>query len=279
MKTAVITGADGGMGSEITREVARAGYHVIMLCYDKQRAEQRRSLIAQETGNNNIEVCQVDLSSMDEIVRVTDTLREKLPSIELLMNNAGTMCTRFTRTGDGFERTVAVNYLAPFLLTSRLLPLMHEGTRVVCMVSCTYAIGKVGPHFYTNGSECRTFWRIPIYSNTKYALWMFTYELSQRLLSRGITVNGADPWIVSTDIIRMDMWFDPLTDIFFRPFIYKPRKGADTAIRLLLDDEFAQCTGMMFASAKPRKLSPKYTDRAISGKLWEETERQLTRWL
>ena len=279
MKTAIITGADGGMGSEITREVAAAGYHVIMLCYTKPKGVQRKSQIALETGNNDIDVYQVDLSSMESIVSVTDKLLKRLSSIDLLMNNAGTMCTRFIRTNEGFERTVAVNYLAPFLLTNRLLPLMHEGTRIVNMVSMTYAIGKVGEHFYSDGRECKSFWRIPVYSNTKYALWMFTFELAERLRDRGITVNAADPWIVSTNIIRMDMWFDPLTDIFFRPFIYKPRKGADTAIRLLLEDKYAQYTGTMFASGKPRKIKAKYTDRERSRRLWEETERQLARWL
>ena len=277
--TAIITGADGGMGSEITREVAAAGYHVIMLCYTKPKGVERRSQIALETGNNDIDVYQVDLSSMENIVEVTGKLTKRLDSIELLMNNAGTMCGRFIQTNEGFERTVAVNYLAPFLLTNRLLPLMHEGTRIVNMVSMTYAIGKVGPHFFSHGRESKSFWRIPIYSNTKYALWEFTYELSQRLKDRKITVNAADPWIVSTNIIRMDLWFDPLTDIFFRPFIYKPRKGADTAIRLLLDPDKADYTGTMFVSGKPKKLKRKYTDRSISTPLWEMTEEQLKKYL
>lgn len=277
--TAIITGADGGMGSEITRAVAAAGYRVIMLCYTKFKGVERKSQIALETGNPDIEVYEIDLSSMECIHNVTAKLLQRLSSIELLMNNAGTMCTHFIRTDEGFERTVAVNYLAPFLLTNRLLPLMHHGTRIVNMVSCTYAIGKTGVHFFRNGSESRTFWRIPVYSNTKYALWMFTYELSQRLKDKGITVNAADPSIVSTNIIRMDMWFDLLTDLFFRPCIRTPRQGADTAIRLLLDEDKEGITGQLFASNKAKRLKPKYTDRSLTAGLWEATEQHLTPYL
>ena len=188
-KTAIITGADGGMGTEITRAVAMAGYHVIMLCYTAFRGEERRSQLILDTKNEDIEVMQVDLSSMDNIVEVAQRISAKETSVDLLMNNAGTMRTHFSQTEDGFEYTVAVNYLAPFLLTHRLLPLMHAGTRIVNMVSCTYAIGKIGPHFFTHGKE-GSFWRIPIYSNTKLALWLFTCRLARKLKDKGITVNA-----------------------------------------------------------------------------------------
>lgn len=277
-KTAVITGADGGMGSEITKAVAMAGYHVIMVCYTSFKGEEKRSRIILDTGNEDIEVVQADLSSMESVVDAVDKIKDKTPSVELLMNNAGTMCTHYVRTEDGFEHTVAVNYLAPYLLTRRLLPIMHEGSRIVNMISCTYAIGKIGPHFFTKGRE-GSFFRIPIYSNTKLALWLFTREMSERVKGRGITVNAADPGIVSTNIIRMDEWFDPLTDIFFRPFIRTPRQGAETAIRLLLDEQFGNLTGRMFASSKEKKVSEKYIHHPQTKELWNMTEQNLGRFL
>lgn len=277
-KTAVITGADGGMGAEITKAVAMAGYHVIMVCYTSFKGEEKRSRIILDTGNEDIEVVQADLSSMESVLDAVDKIKDKTPSVELLMNNAGTMCTHYVRTEDGFEHTVAVNYLAPYLLTRRLLPIMHEGSRIVNMISCTYAIGKIGPHFFTKGRE-GSFFRIPIYSNTKLALWLFTRELSERVKGRGITVNAADPGIVSTNIIRMDEWFDPLTDIFFRPFIRTPRQGAETAIRLLLDEQFGNLTGRMFASSKEKKVSEKYMHHPQTKELWKMTEQNLGRFL
>ena len=277
-KTAVITGADGGMGAEITKAVAMAGYHVIMVCYTSFKGEEKKSRIILDTGNEDIEVVQADLSSMESVVDAVDKIKDKTPSVELLMNNAGTMCTHYVRTEDGFEHTVAVNYLAPYLLTRRLLPIMHEGSRIVNMISCTYAIGKIGPHFFTKGRE-GSFFRIPVYSNTKLALWLFTREMSERVKGRGITVNAADPGIVSTNIIRMDEWFDPLTDIFFRPFIRTPRQGAETAIRLLLDEQFGNLTGRMFTSSKEKKVSEKYMHHPQTKELWNMTEQNLGRFL
>ena len=273
-KIAIITGADGGMGTEITREVALAGYHVIMLCFTSFKGEQRKNQLILETKNKDIEMMQVDLSSMESVAKTADKLLNKLTSIDLLMNNAGTMANRYTRTEDEIERTVSVNYVAPYLLTRKLLPLMHEGSRIVNMVSCTYAIGKIGPHFFPRGTEGK-FWRIPIYSNTKLALWLFTRELALRTQKKGITVNAADPGIVSTNIIHMDMWFDPLTDVLFRPLIRKPRKGADTAIRLLLQPEYEGKTGGMYASGKQKKLKPQYLDHPQMKTLWDDTEKML----
>ena len=182
------------------------------------------------------------------------------------------MATHYYTSTDGFEGTVAVNYIAPYLLTRRLIPLMHRGTRIVNMVSCTYAIGKIGPSFFLKGKE-GSFWRIPIYSNTKLALWLFTRKLSLLLKERGITVNASDPGVVSTNIIKMNMWFDPLTDIFFRPLIRTPRQGADTAIRLLLNSEYNDCSGGMYVSGKKRNLKEKYLYHPQMNKLWDDTEK------
>ena len=85
--------------------------------------------------------------------------------------------------------------------------------------------------------------------------------------------------IVSTDIITMHMWFDPLTDIFFRPFIRTPRQGAATAIRLLLDEEAGKRTGTLNVSCRPKVLSEKYTHHRQSQELWERTEEIVAKWL
>ena len=278
-KLAIITGADGGMGTEITRAVAQAGYHVIMLCYTLFKGEERKNQLILETGNKEIEVRQVDLSSMASVTNIAEDLLGRGKHIDLLMNNAGTMSSGgLITTEDGLEYTVAVNYVAPFLLTLKLLPLMGQGTRIVNMVSCTYSIGKITPEFFVRGKR-GSFWRIPVYSNTKLALWLFTRELSERLKAEGITVNAADPGIVSTNIITMHKWFDPLTDIFFRPFIRKPAQGASTAIGLLLDEKEAGVTGQLYASNRRKELSDKYVHHVQRELLWEVTERSLARWI
>lgn len=278
-KLAVITGADGGMGTEITRAVARAGYRVIMACYDSAKAEAKRRMLAENTGNTDIEVRGIDLASLASVAAFADRLLQEGTPLALLMNNAGTMETGRHITEDGLERTVSVNYVGPYLLTRKLLPLMGEGSRVVNMVSCTYAIGRLDfPDFFLQGKK-GAFWRIPIYSNTKLALTLFTIELARRVKEQGIVVNAADPGIVSTNIITMHMWFDPLTDILFRPFIRTPRQGAATAVSLLLDKEAGRRTGTLNVSCHPKQLSDKYLHHRQADELWRLTEERVKQWL
>lgn len=278
-KTAVITGADGGMGTEITRAVAAAGYRIIMACYDPKKAETTRQQIVLDTGNPHIEVRGIDLATLSSVTAFADRLLAEQHPIALLMNNAGTMETGRHYTVDGLERTVSVNYVGPYLLTRKLLPLMQTGSRIVNMVSCTYAIGHLHfPQFFEQG--CRgAFWRIPVYSNTKLALTLFTLKLAELTRERDIAVNCADPGIVSTDIIRMQMWFDPLTDLLFRPFIRTPRQGAATAIHLLLSPEAGLRTGTFNLSCREKQLPDTYTHHPQSETLWKLTEERVRLWL
>lgn len=278
-KLAVITGADGGMGMEITRTVAAAGYKVIMACRDPEIAEEKRQLIMREAGNIALEIVPVNLASLSSTASFANELLQRGEAITLLMNNAGTMETKRCITEDGLERTVSVNYVAPYLLTRKLLPLMGKGSRIVNMVSCTYAIGKLDfPDFFLRGKK-GAFWRIPIYSNTKLALTLFTIALSKKVKEKGIIVNAADPGIVSTKIITMHMWFDPLTDIFFRPFIRTPRQGAATAISLLLDEDAGKRTGTLNVSCHPKQLSEKFFHHVQMKELWDKTEEIVAKWL
>lgn len=278
-KLAVVTGADGCMGSEITRAVVLEGYHVIMVCCSMKRAEEKRKMLIEETGNTDLEILEADFLSLASVARAADVLLKKNKPIALLMNNAGTMATERRITGDGLEHTVSVNYVAPYLLTRKLLPLMQPGSRIVNMVSCTYAIGKLEfPDFFEKGKK-GSFWRIPVYSNTKLALTLFTLNLAARLKERGVVVNAADPGIVSTDIITMHMWFDPLTDVLFRPFIRTPRQGAATAIHLLLSEEGGKRSGTFNASCKMKNLSDKYLHHVQMQELWDRTENIVGEWL
>lgn len=269
---AIVTGADGGMGTEITRALAKAGYRVLMACRDLERAALRQKQLVADTGNRDIEVRYIDLASLPSVQAFAEKVVAEGRPVARLMNNAGTLETARRATAEGLERTVSVNYVGPYLLTRLLLPLMERGSRVVNMVSCTYAIGHLDfPDFFTQGRR-GSFWRIPVYSNTKLALTLFTLDLARRLEARGIAVHAADPGIVSTDIIRMQMWFDPLTDIFFRPFIRTPRQGAATAIGLLLSPEAGLCTGTFNASCHAKALGEKYLHHPQMEELWQRTE-------
>lgn len=279
MKLAIITGADGGMGYEEAKAVAQKGYHTIMACYCPKLAMAKCKKMIEETGNPNIEVLGLNLADLASVRRFADEVKSRFERLDLLMNNAGTIATGYEITVDGLERTVSVNYVGPYLLTRLLLPLMGQGSRIVNMASCVYRLGALDfPEFFERGRK-GCFQRIHIYSNTKLAITLFTFELADRLRERGITVNAADPGVVSTGIIRMQMFFDPLTDIFFRPFIRTPRQGADTAIRLLLDEDKAGQTGTFSRSNRVRDLGEKYQHHKQRKELWERTEEIVKEYL
>ena len=106
-KLAVITGADGGMGTEITRAVALAGYRVIMACCNREKAEAKREWLVKETGNPEVEVMYIDLASLASVADFAERLCARGERLALLMNNAGTMETGRRLTEDGLERTVS----------------------------------------------------------------------------------------------------------------------------------------------------------------------------
>lgn len=279
MKLAIITGADGGMGYEETKAVAEQGFHTIMACYCPKTAEEKRKKLVEETGNNNIEVIGIDLANLASVKVFAEKVKGRFTHLDLLMNNAGTMETGRHMTVDGLERTVSVNYVGPYLLTRLLLPLMGQGSRIVNMASLVYCVGHLDfPDFFTRGRK-GAFWRIPVYSNTKLAITLFTLDLASRLKDKGITVNASDPGIVDTEIIRMQMFFDPLTDLFFRPFIRTPRQGADTAIHLLLDEDKSGQTGTFNRSNHIVKLSEKYLHHRQMSELWQKTEEVVKEYL
>ena len=157
------------------------------------------------------------------------------------------------------------------MLTRQLLPLMQPGCRIVNTVSCTYAIGRIEPDFFEKGRNGR-FFRIPVYGNTKLALLLFTQEFAERLQDKDITINASDPGIVSTNMITMQAWFDPLTDILFRPFIKTPAQGAATAIHLALSDEAKDRNGCCYANCKKRNVSERIRHHAQQKQLWDDTE-------
>lgn len=271
-RIAIVTGADGDMGMVETRAVAQAGYHTIMACYCPKKAQEKCLQLQQETGNRNIEVIGIDLANMRTVREFADKISRKFGRVDLLMNNAGTLETGRHYTVDGLERTVSVNYVGPYLLTRLLLPLMPAGARIVNMASCVHPLGRLKfPEFFEQGcSGC--FIRFKAYSNSKLAIILFTMELARRIKDRGITVNAVDPGIVDTGIIRLQMFFDPLTDLVFRPVIRTPQQGADTAVHLLLDSDAEGQTGHFYRSRHIVNLGKKYTEHPKMQELWERTE-------
>ena len=222
----------------------------------------------EQTANPYVRLLSLDLSSFGSILALATKLEAEQLPIQTLINNAGVMNGEFHTTREGLEQTVGVNYVGTWLLTRLMLGRMTAGSRIVNTLSCTWRIGRVDKHLLIPDPEHYS--RFGAYARSKLALLLFTLELADRLRNQGIGVWGADPGVVSTQMITMGRWFDPLADRIFRPLIRTPEQGADTALWLALGGAEIG-TGPYFVSRHVRKLPHRITSHPFRKMLWEET--------
>ena len=270
MRTAVITGASGGMGSVATAEMAARGYRVIMACKDLPKTAKVREEILRRQPDAQLIIEPVHLESFRSTVDLAERLEEYAP-IDVLFNNAGVLPRYFSLSDDGYELTLAVNYLAPYLLSRKVLPLLGEGARVVNMISVSGMAARFDHDFFHKDEK--QFGQLKTYSVTKFALTLFSIALGEKC---GVKVNVADPGIVNTEMIRLERWFDPLTDLIFRPLCHSQKRGALPAINAMCSGD----GGKMFIGREEREIPEKYTSRKEDKEwLWSETEKLLKDYL
>jgi len=255
-KTAIITGANGGMGREITKAVAKAGYTTIMACFPSKNATEALENIKNET-KGDVVMFPLDLAKPETIVTFVETVVKNYPKIDLLINNAGVLYPKKKDLDGKWDYTTMVNYFGHYILTNKLLPLLNEGAKIVNVISLTYRYGKITPEMFASG---RNSWvqQVKNYSNAKLALLYFTLDLAEQLKEKNITANCSDPGIVGTKIISMNNhFFDIICDVFARPFMKSPKKGAKTAIYLALNENVRHITGGYFKNGKQIKILPR----------------------
>ena len=247
---ALVTGADGGMGRIHTRELAKAGYEVVMACIDPDIARPVMEEIQRETGGT-FHLMRVDLGNLADIVRFANEVKSRFPSLQILLNNAGTLPSKAKTSLNNVEYTMAVNYLGHYTLTNLLHPIMGPGTRIVSMISLAYVIGKITPDLFKPKTQ-REYNRFTAYGSSKLALYYFMLDAAEAWKNEGICFNVSDPNIVDTGIIRMDnVVVDKLCDWIFRPLINTPEQGAANMLTAAIDPNYKNVTGKIFKNRKP----------------------------
>jgi NAD(P)-dependent dehydrogenase (short-subunit alcohol dehydrogenase family) len=143
-RTAVVTGANGGLGLETSIALARAGAHVVMAARDPERSRTARERIIQTHPHASLELVALDLANLESVHRAAAMIAASHPSIDILVNNAGVMAMPERRTADGFEMQLGVNHLGHWVLTADLLPqvLAADAARVVTVTSYARFVGK-----------------------------------------------------------------------------------------------------------------------------------------
>ena len=200
-RIAVVTGANSGLGLVTARELARAGAHVVMACRNAERGERARQQVLERAPGAAVEVRPLDLASLDSIRTFADRLHAEVPSLDLLVNNAGVMAIPRQQTADGFEMQFGTNHLGHFALTGLLLPSMvgRVGSRVVTVSSTAHKPGRID---FDDLMGERSYRKWSAYNQSKLANLLFAYELQRRLDAAGLPTLSvaAHPGYAATNL-------------------------------------------------------------------------------
>lgn len=275
MKTAIVTGANSGIGKETALELANNGYQVVMICRNRDKAEGARRDIIDKTGNDRIDILICDLSLMRQIKDTAETIRNTYPQIDRLVNNAGILPDgKRKETDEGLELTFAINHLAYFLLTKELLPILEKtpSSRVISVASDAHRYGAFDPENIQLEHGYRT---SKAYGNSKLFNIMFTRQLAKEIKGKEITAYSLHPGVVNTNFAAdSDSWFARLFNLG-RLLMRSPDKGAETSIFLCLEPGIEHLSGSYFRDKKPIKPHKQARDNDACKKLWDISEEMI----
>lgn len=262
MKNIIITGASGSVGAAATKAMAEQGWHVIMACRNVSKGETVRQEILSKNPSASIEVRELEMSSKESIQKFANGLKET--TIDVLFNNAGIKCHEYRETAEGIEENMAVNYIGPAALTELIVPLIPEGGSIVNMVSLTCRFASLDLNWRERKPE--SFSQLGFYSTSKLAFLYYSIGLAKR--NPQLNINVSDPGIVNSNMISMGHWYDPLADIFFRPFIKTPEQGAVSSLNAI------KHTGSLeyFVGKGHSPIAKKYLESPMVDQLWQQLE-------
>ncbi len=185
-KTAVVTGANSGLGLATTRELARKGATVIMACRNHAKAEAAADRLRRELATDDIHVESMDLADLDTIAAGAARIADAHPKIDILCNNAGVMALPLRRTAQGLEMQIGTNHFGHFALTGHLLPQLQAApaARIVNTASLAHTWTR-GMDFGDLNWEHRRYRKWEAYGQSKLANLLFTFELHRRLRPSG----------------------------------------------------------------------------------------------
>ncbi|MFW9869007.1 MAG: SDR family NAD(P)-dependent oxidoreductase, partial [Candidatus Thorarchaeota archaeon] len=208
---------------------------------------------------------------MSTIRKFAEEFKSKYDRLDVLINNAGAVFTKRQVTNEGFERTLAVNYLAPFLLTHELLPLLKTSapSRVINLSSGLANRAELNLEDLQSESGYKS---RKVYGSAKLNVEMFTYEMARQLESTGVSVNVVRPGFVATNLGRSSGSFS--SRIMFgmmKPFQLSPKEGAETSVYVASSPEIEGVTGKCFRKCEVTTTSEISYDTEKQKQLWDAT--------
>jgi NAD(P)-dependent dehydrogenase (short-subunit alcohol dehydrogenase family) len=232
---------------------------------NRAKSEALREEIVAETGNDKVEVLDLDLASLASVRECAAAFRSTHDRLDILLNNAGLTSGEEVITGDGYELQFAVNALAQFQLTLELLPALETAapSQVIFVTSMMHKFGKLdfdsfrGWKKYSAGAS---------YNQSKLVMMLLARELAERLADRNIAVNTLHPGAVNTGILD---GYSPLAQFFLRKMFIAPEKGALTSLYLAQQQADVLPSGKYFVKSKVAVTHKALEDSALRQKVWD----------
>lgn len=281
-KIAVVTGANSGLGQEITIGLAKKDIKVIMACRNIKKAEIAKTEMLKTLKNADIEIMELDLNSLKSVRNFANSYIEKYQQLDLLIENAGIMIPPFAKTENGFESQMGVNYFSHFLLAKLLFPLLNKtiGSRIITTSSIAHETGKID---FDNLNSEQKYSKMGAYGQSKLACLMFAYELDRRIEKAGSNVIAVSthPGVSKTNLFQNIPKFVSIIITPFLPLLtHPPQKASLPMLYAALGDDvnsgdYIGPTGFRGMKGKPGKVKskPHSYDKDVAKKLWEESEK------
>jgi retinol dehydrogenase 12 len=277
-RVCVVTGASSGIGKATSVALAGLGATVVLVCRDRSRGEAAMAEVAAAAaasadsashGQPSLELA--DLSSMEQVRAVAARLSQ-LPRIDVLVNNAGLVVAKRQLTPDGLELTMAVNHLAPFLLTNLLRPKLEASAlaRVVTVSSIAHRGAMLS---LEDLQSERRYLAMLAYANSKLANVLFTRELARRLDGSGVTANCLHPGTVHSRFGHTGALWLRLGLAIGGGMLRTPESGARTVVYLANSPEVTAQTGGYYVNCKLRRPSRQARDDHRARELWDISAR------
>ena len=271
-KVALVTGASGGIGLYTALGLARAGFHVIVAGRDLDRTTRAVRLIEKRTGSEALDTALADLSSLAEVRQLAETVLTEHERLDVLVNNAGLIAPRFALTADGVETTIAINHLAPFLLTNRLLERLKGSapSRVVTVASIAHRGAKLE---LADLTQPRDWTALKAYGRSKLCNILFTRALARRLAGGSVVATCLHPGVIATSIGNRPGGFVGLGWSLIKPFLTNPEKGAATSLFLATVPDPTPFHGAYVIGKRAAEPDPAALDDQLGERLWAESAR------
>jgi NAD(P)-dependent dehydrogenase (short-subunit alcohol dehydrogenase family) len=275
-RVALVTGASAGIGVETALGLARAGFRVVMAGRDASRTEEARQLVAERSASDRIETALADFASLAAVRSLADTVLSRNDRLDVLVNNAGIIAPRYQLSEDGYELTVAVNHLAPFLLTNLLLDRLRRSVqpsapaRIVNVASQAHRGARLDLGRWMDWDGWSP---LRAYGRSKLCNILFTRALARRLDKDSVVAASLHPGVIATKIGDTAGSVAGFGWRLAKPFFATPEKGARTTLFLATTPDPARFHGAYLIGSKPAEPDPVARDDALADRLWAESAR------